>query len=253
MKSLGPEQILNSFWTNNFETLYELCSSGKSGSLFYFTKDRKYMMKTIPKREYLKMKEFLKGYYNYLKENPESLIIRFYGLHQVQWHDESNKLQVRYLTIMGNIFKDFEIGLRYDLKGSTAGRQLLKEDQTPKDNKNVKTAMKDNDFTKHIKRIEFEDLQQSSDRALDMSTLLTKKKTGLSDILKADADFLGQSSIIDYSLLVGEILDDPAELRQQILAADQDSITYRGVHFSTGGKPYVLGVIDPLTGYNFAK
>jgi 1-phosphatidylinositol-4-phosphate 5-kinase len=28
MKSLGPEQILNSFWTNNFETLYELCSSG---------------------------------------------------------------------------------------------------------------------------------------------------------------------------------------------------------------------------------
>lgn len=122
MKSLGPEQILNSFWTNNFETLYELCSSGKSGSLFYYTKDRKYMMKTIPKREYLKMREFLKGYYNYLKANPESLIIRFYGLHQVQWHDENNKLQVRYLTIMGNIFKDFEIGLRYDLKGSTAGR-----------------------------------------------------------------------------------------------------------------------------------
>ena len=28
MKSLGPEQILNSFWTNNFDTLYELCSSG---------------------------------------------------------------------------------------------------------------------------------------------------------------------------------------------------------------------------------
>lgn len=92
MKSLGPEQILNSFWTNNFETLYELCSSGKSGSLFYYTKDRKYMMKTIPKREYLKMREFLKGYYNYLKANPESLIIRFYGLHQVEWHDENNKL-----------------------------------------------------------------------------------------------------------------------------------------------------------------
>ena len=51
MKSLGPEQILNSFWTNNFETLYELCSSGKSGSLFYFTSDLKYMLKTIPKRE----------------------------------------------------------------------------------------------------------------------------------------------------------------------------------------------------------
>ena len=56
MKSLGPEQILNSFWTNDFETLVELCSSGKSNSLFYYTKDKRYMMKTIPKREYEKMK-----------------------------------------------------------------------------------------------------------------------------------------------------------------------------------------------------
>jgi 1-phosphatidylinositol-4-phosphate 5-kinase len=81
MKSLGPEQILNSFWTNNYETLYELCSSGQSGSLFYYTKDRKYMMKTIPKREYLKMREILKPYYNHVKKNNDSLLIRFYGLH----------------------------------------------------------------------------------------------------------------------------------------------------------------------------
>lgn len=52
MKSLGPEQILNSFWTNDFQTLYELCSSGQSGQLFYYTHDRKYMMKTIAKREF---------------------------------------------------------------------------------------------------------------------------------------------------------------------------------------------------------
>jgi 1-phosphatidylinositol-4-phosphate 5-kinase len=56
MKSLGPEQIINSFWTNDFETLQELCSSGKSGSLFYITKDRKYFMKTIPYREFSKMR-----------------------------------------------------------------------------------------------------------------------------------------------------------------------------------------------------
>lgn len=88
--------------------------------------------------------------------------------------------------------------------------------------------MKDNDFTKHIGKIEFEESQAD----LDMSTLLTKTKTSLSQILRRDADFLGQSQIIDYSLLVGEILDDPGELRQQI-ADSQDSITYRGVYFST--------------------
>ena len=92
MKSLGPEQILNSFWTNNFETLYELCSSGQSGSLFYYTKDRKYMMKTIPYREFVKMREVLKQYYYHIKSHPDSLLIRFYGLRQVQWHDRENKL-----------------------------------------------------------------------------------------------------------------------------------------------------------------
>lgn len=48
MHSLGPEQILKSFLTNNFDTLYELCSSGQSGSLFYYTKDKNYLIKTIP-------------------------------------------------------------------------------------------------------------------------------------------------------------------------------------------------------------
>jgi hypothetical protein len=88
--------------------------------------------------------------------------------------------------------------------------------------------MKDNDFTKHIGKIEFEESQAD----LDMSTLLTKTKTSLSLILQRDADFLGQSQIIDYSLLVGEILDDPGELRQQV-ADSQDSFTYKGVYFST--------------------
>jgi len=62
MKSLGPEQILNSFWTNNFDTLYELCSSGRSGSLFYYTKDRNYMLKTLPEREFNKLREILGPY-----------------------------------------------------------------------------------------------------------------------------------------------------------------------------------------------
>ena len=45
MQSLGPEQVLAAFMTNNFEFMYELCSSGKSGSLFYYTKDKNYLIK----------------------------------------------------------------------------------------------------------------------------------------------------------------------------------------------------------------
>jgi 1-phosphatidylinositol-4-phosphate 5-kinase len=113
------------------------------------------MMKTIPLREFTKMREVLKGYYQHMKAHPDSLLIRFYGLHQVQWRDSANTLQVRFLTIMDNIFKAFEVGLRFDLKGSTQGRTYLKPGQKPKDNKNVKTALKDNDFIQHVKYIQF--------------------------------------------------------------------------------------------------
>ena len=52
------------------ETLYELCSSGQSGALFYYTKDRKYMLKTIPEREFIKLRSVLREYLEYLTENP---------------------------------------------------------------------------------------------------------------------------------------------------------------------------------------
>ena len=67
MRSLGPEQILSAFLTNDFETLYEQCSAGQSGSLFYYTKDRKYMLKTIPRREFDKLKSIIKNYYHHMK------------------------------------------------------------------------------------------------------------------------------------------------------------------------------------------
>lgn len=85
--ALGPEQILKSFLTNNFEMLYELCSSGQSGSLFYYTKNKKYMLKTIPKREFDKFMSVLKDYFFHMKNNPDSLICRFFGLHRVQFTD----------------------------------------------------------------------------------------------------------------------------------------------------------------------
>ena len=44
----------------NFKTLTELCSTGKSGSFFYYTTDGKFMLKTIRKDEFKLMKSILK-------------------------------------------------------------------------------------------------------------------------------------------------------------------------------------------------
>jgi hypothetical protein len=125
MHSLGPEQILSSFFNNNYDSLYELCSSGQSGSLFYYTHDKKYMLKTIPEREFDSLRDALPAYYKMMKQNTDSLISRFYGLHRVVWTDKDDKKQIRFLVVMNNVFKDFKVGIRFDLKGSTAGRDEL--------------------------------------------------------------------------------------------------------------------------------
>ena len=59
---------------------------------------------------------------------------------------------------MNNVFKDFKVGIRFDLKGSTAGRDELENGMLPFDPKrDKKIAMKDNDFTKHFKHLVFVD------------------------------------------------------------------------------------------------
>ena len=69
------------------ETLYELCSSGQSGSLFYYTKDRNYLLKTLPEREFVSLRSILKNYLDHLIENSDSLIAKFFGMFKLEWED----------------------------------------------------------------------------------------------------------------------------------------------------------------------
>lgn len=116
------------------------------------------MLKTIPEREFDSLREVLPNYYQMMKQNPDSLISRFYGLHRVIWTDAHSKRQERFLVVMNNVFKDFKVGIRFDLKGSTAGRDQLQDGELPYEQKrDKKVAMKDNDFTKHFKYLTFID------------------------------------------------------------------------------------------------
>lgn len=156
LKSLGPDNILNCFWTNNFSSLYELCSSGKSGSLFYYTEDQQYMLKTVSKEEFKKLKAILKGYYEHLFNNPTSLITRFYGLHKVECGKKRHlSFTKKYLVVMNNVFRGLDVGNRYDLKGSTQGRRTFPIDKNLNDpDRDEKIAFKDLDFIQNVKQIE---------------------------------------------------------------------------------------------------
>lgn len=70
------------------------------------------------------------------------------------------------------------------------------------------------------------------------------------EILESDARFLSRCSIIDYSLLLGEIVDDPLEV---MATTELDPSLGKGVYWSESGQPYIIGVIDPLTCFNFQK
>jgi 1-phosphatidylinositol-4-phosphate 5-kinase len=131
-KSLGPDNILGYMFNANFQPLAELISSGKSGSFFYYTSDGKFVLKTISRAEFKFIKRILKEYHTYLtNENTESIISKIYGLHKIIFYRKKTAKTHKkiYFAIMNNVFHtSMKIDKRYDLKGSTQGRQtILKE------------------------------------------------------------------------------------------------------------------------------
>jgi hypothetical protein len=55
-----------------------------------------------------------------------------------------------YLVIMDNLFKNFDVGLRFDLKGSSIGRTRLRAGESLTSNRDITVAVKDNDFRVHM-------------------------------------------------------------------------------------------------------
>ena len=107
---------------------------------------------------------------------------------------------------MNNVFKDFDVGIRYDLKGSSQGRNFLGVDQDLQwyKDKKLKTALKCNDFRKYEKKIILDE-----EEARSRTTMGEKRfyRSAFKDVITKDADFFSEAGIIDYSLLVGEVID----------------------------------------------
>jgi hypothetical protein len=227
--ALGPNNIYNYIWTNDFKSFTSLVSSGKSGSLFYYSMDGRFMLKTIAKDEFNKLLDTIQQYHEHLLNYPGSLMIRYYGLHRIKYH-EGGKLKEQYIIIMNNMYRKFSPDVKYDLKGSIQGRST-----TYKDGKvDFKIAMKDNDFTEQ-------------NRNINMSVVDQKH---LLEILQKDSNYLGENATLDYSLLLGiinlehikeEYQRDPSGFHEsdpvlQLLKDGKSSIVERGIYVSENQK-----------------
>lgn len=160
--------------------LSELGSPGKSGSFFYFSRDYKYIIKTIHHAEHKLLRRILREYYAHVLENPNTLISQFYGLHRVKV-PYGRKI---HFVVMNNLFPPHkDIHETFDLKGSTVGRDFKEEDLA----KNPRATMKDLNWLRRNYHLEFG----------------PEKKKSFIEQLKRDVTLLQRLKIMDYSLLVG--------------------------------------------------
>nr|ODN87070.1 1-phosphatidylinositol-4-phosphate 5-kinase [Cryptococcus depauperatus CBS 7841] len=160
--------------------LSELGSPGKSGSFFYFSRDYRFIIKTISHSEHKFLRSILKDYHIHVKENPQTLLSRFYGLHRVKL-PRGPKI---HFVIMNNLFPPHrDIHETYDLKGSAFGREYP-EDQA---RKKPRAVLKDKNWVNRRRSLE----------------LGPEKRALLAEQLKRDTEFLKRMRVMDYSLLVG--------------------------------------------------
>mmetsp|Transcript_107127 Transcript_107127/g.148173 ORF Transcript_107127/g.148173 Transcript_107127/m.148173 type:complete len:85 (+) Transcript_107127:494-748(+) len=73
-------------------------SQGKSGSFFFFSKDQKFIIKTMTDSDFNAFMRIQKFYFREINKRPNSLLARIYGIYSVRM-DEQEPVK---LIVMGN-------------------------------------------------------------------------------------------------------------------------------------------------------
>ena len=223
-------------------TLSELCSEGKSGSLFYFTSDGQFIIKTvgvwecaaqISKEEAGFLRAILEDYYDYLQLNPETLLTKFFGLHAISRKGKHQSKKLHFVVMENILCTPVEVTRRYDLKGSWIGRN------TPVLTDNV--TLKEDDLMKNDEKFEL----GPKFRQMCMKTL------------RQDATWLATHDIMDYSLLVGihyfTAVDSLPSMDTPCSRAVFHKRDYSGMWSYGHDKLYYMGIIDMLTVWSSRK
>lgn len=256
--------------------LSELVSSGKSGSFFYYSRDYRFIIKTIHHSEHKQLRRILKDYYNHVKSNPNTMVSQFYGLHRLKVHGGMKNI---HFLVMNNLFPPHrDIHLKYDLKGSTWGR-YTKVPEATKDKEDLSNlTLKDLNWLERGDHIKFG----------------PEKKKIFLEQLEADVKLLKRINVMDYSLLLGvhdvkkgnsetvarlSVFDPKSNLKAEVFKTNPRDID-RGVDLPSDVFPgrskyifyghnggiratnennepiseiYYLGIIDCLTNYSLKK
>ena len=212
-------------------------SKGKSGSFFFYSHDRKFIIKTINNEEKETMDEILMDYYNYIEKHESSLITKIYGIYTVVIKNASSVN----IILMQNLFgcSPIHIQRMFDLKGSTSQRKT----------KNPQNWRKD----QVLKDMDYQWLTQVERKLINfnLEDIKSIKKSMESDIV-----FFKRLNLMDYSLLF-IIIENPNNIDpdyKQIVGLLDDP-KYKGHVYRSDNKNYIyiIGIIDYLQKYNLRK
>lgn len=183
----------------------ERLSEGRSGAFFFICGKGELVVKTVEPHEAKTLLSILDNYYSYLVERPDSLLVRFLGLHSIQMYGNEFTF-----VVMKNVFPTgINLSKKYDIKGSWVNRsgnskpdpnsnklsrcRLCNKEYYEGSNENcplmvgpheASITLKDNDTTSRI-RLHYIYAQH------------------LFDVICSDSKFLSDLNLMDYSLLIG--------------------------------------------------
>lgn len=197
----------------------EVGSDGASGSFFYFTKNKRFIVKTISLHEKDNLVRIADSYLNHCTKNPGTLI-HYYGCHSLRLPINSGKM---YFCVMKNIFNtDDKISETYDLKGCTTNRRRLNKEQLDEFHDCIMQGIKPTNKVGTLLDWDWMDLRRQI-RIAD-----TELRTQLIQALHADSVFLAENQLLDYSLLVGVVRHDDRRERASCPRME------RGASFAVG-------------------
>ena len=246
--------------------------AARAGGIFFFTSDGAYMIKTIPNREKKTLLKYLPDYYKHMKRNRSSLLTRFCGMYgiEIEEEDEATAMEPtdakspkdilasssdseedssssfaptgkEYTFVVMNAVFPAEassfVSERFDLKGSTVGREVsLKELES----KGRMAVLKDLNLKREVDLVRTKQIQQQEEeeraiinsgrrglwgRSKQLSSYIRRKKgdpagftigatakAALLSQLRKDVQFLTHCQVMDYSLLVGVVNTDNVDI-----------------------------------------
>ena len=207
-------------------------SSGKSGSLFWYSSDRKYIMKSISAQETQVMNHMCSSYLRYIGSHPHSLLCKFFGMFKITTYVaapsvirggqrasriRSNVVQVTRFVIMNNVFESLDVP-------TMSLRPVAQSSSDASANNIEKFDLKGTTEDRYVRPVSGKEVLKDINFNNRWMTLPQHLAECLVEVITEDCQFLHHHGIMDYSLILGVKESDTPETRARLLASNIDLV-----------------------------